>query len=78
MLSTGATINEGLGGTSCIKGAPFAGKDLYYAVSTSSINSGAGIGVGTFKVWQIDNNGVITDVSIVSCDTGGGGSVSNL
>tara|TARA_R100000935_G_scaffold40385_2_gene61917 strand:+ start:421 stop:1878 length:1458 start_codon:yes stop_codon:yes gene_type:complete len=78
LLSTGSTINEGLGATSCIKGAPFAGKDLYYAVSTSSINSGAGIGVGTFKVWQIDNNGVITDVSIVGCDTGGGGSVSNL
>ena len=78
IVSTATNRETGKGKTVCKQGTAFAGQNLYYAVSTSSINSGAGIGVGSYIVWLIDNNGVITNVAIANCDIGGSGSFTNL
>lgn len=78
IVSTASNRETGKGKTVCKQGTAFAGQNLYYAVSTSSINAGAGIGVGSYIVWLIDNNGVITNVAIANCDIGGSGSFTNL
>ena len=78
IVSTASNRETGKGKTVCKQGTAFAGGNLYYAVSTSSINAGAGIGVGSYIVWLIDNNGVITNVAIANCDIGGSGSFTNL
>ena len=78
IVSTASNTTTGKGKTVCKQGTAFAGQNLYYAVTTSSINAGAGIGVGSYIVWLIDNNGVITNVAIANCDIGGSGSSTNL
>ena len=78
VFSTGSSINTLLGNKICRNGTPYNGKGLYYAVTTSSITSAAGIGVGDFKVIQIDTTGIVLSVEIHSCVSGGRGSGSIL
>lgn len=78
IVSTASNTTTGKGKTVCKQGTAFAGQNLYYAVRTSSINAGAGIGVGSYVVWLIDNNGIVTNVAMANCDVGGSGSFTNL
>tara|TARA_R100000231_G_scaffold64069_1_gene51845 strand:+ start:1781 stop:3238 length:1458 start_codon:yes stop_codon:yes gene_type:complete len=78
IVSTASNKETGKGKTVCKQGTAFAGQNLYYAVSTVSINAGAGIGVGSYILWLIDNNGIVTNVAIANCDIGGSGSFTNL
>ena len=78
IVSTASNRETGKGKTVCKNDTAFAGQNLYYAVSTVSINAGAGIGVGSYVLWLIDNNGVVTNVAIANCDVGGSGSFTNL
>ena len=78
IVSTASNRETGKGKTVCKQGTAFAGGNLYYAVSTVSINAGAGIGVGSYILWLIDNNGIVTNVAIANCDVGGSGSFTNL
>ena len=74
IVSTGSSINTLMGHKICRNGTPYNGKGLYYAVSTSSVPSAAGIGVGDFKVILIDTTGIVLSVEIHSCASGGSGS----
>ena len=78
ILTTGSSINTLMGHKICNRGTPFNGRSLYYAVTTSSQRSAAGIGVGDFKVIQIDTTGIVLSVEIHSCANGGTGSGSIL
>ena len=78
IVSTASNRETGKGKTVCKQSTAFAGQNLYYAVSTVSINAGAGIGVGSYILWLIDNNGIVTNVAIANCDVGGSGSFTNL
>jgi hypothetical protein len=78
IVSTASNTTTAKGKTVCKQGTAFAGQNLYYAVRTSSINAGAGIGVGSYVVWLIDNNGIVTNVAMANCDVGGSGSFTNL
>ena len=67
-----------LGSQICQNGSAFPGKDRYYAVATSSVDQGAGIGVGSFENIQISDSGIVVNYSITNCDnSGGGGSTIN-
>ena len=48
------------------------GKGYYYGVSTSNTNS-VGVGVGDFYLIQIDATGIVLDVQIRNCASGGTG-----
>ena len=67
--STATSISTGLGDTVCSSSAPFDGKGFYYAVSVNSTSVGKG--TGKFFLWQIDSNGVVTDVAVANCPTDG-------
>jgi hypothetical protein len=67
--SNATSITTALGKTVCRVGAPFDGKDFYYAVSENIVNIGKG--TGKFYVWQIDSFGVIQDVALRDCPTDG-------
>ena len=73
IVSTGITITELMGTKICSNGTPYNGRGLYYAVSTSSIPSAAGIGVGDFKVILIDTTGIVLSVEFHNCASGGNG-----
>lgn len=70
--STGITVTELMGTKICKNGTPFNGKGYYYGVSTSSTNS-VGVGVGDFYLIKIDTTGIVLDVQIRNCASGGDG-----
>jgi hypothetical protein len=72
VTSTSSGITTLLGSQICRNGSPFPGKDRYYAVNTSSVSSGAGIGVGSFYNIQISDVGIVVDLAITNCDISGG------
>lgn len=76
--TTGSSIVTLLGHKICKNGTPYNGRGLFYAVFEGSIISAAGLGVGPFKVIQIDTTGIVLSVEIHSCASGGSGSGSIL
>ena len=56
-----------LGQRVCLNNSAFDGKNLYYAVSSNSLNNGVGIGSGWFTLWQIDAEGIIQSVEGTQC-----------
>jgi len=79
VTSTSSSIVTLMGSQICRNGSPFLGKERYYAVNTSSVSAGAGIGVGSFYNIQISDVGIVIDVAITNCDlSGGNGATINL
>ena len=73
VTSSAASIPELMGTTIFRKGTPYNGKTYYFGVQKTSMSSGAGIGVGDFYAIQIDATGVVLDVVLWSCESGGKG-----
>tara|TARA_B110000285_G_scaffold203670_1_gene240004 strand:+ start:26235 stop:27746 length:1512 start_codon:yes stop_codon:yes gene_type:complete len=76
--STGVSINELMGTKLCKGGNPFNGKGLRYGVTTFATDAGAGVGVGDFKIVQVDSNGTVLSVEIGNCRSGGNGKVAQM
>ena len=73
-VTSSASSITGLMGTTIFRnGTPYNGKGLYFGVQKTSMSSGAGIGVGDFYVIQIDATGIVLDVVLWSCQSGGSG-----
>ena len=72
ITSTATTIPQLLGSQICRSGSAFDGKILYYGVSTASMGSVAGVGVGDYYTIQIDTNGIVIDVQANNCQGAGG------
>ena len=66
--TTSSQTLSALGARVCLNGAPYEGKDRYYAVFTKQIDVGKGS--GPFHLWQIDDNGIIQDVQLWNCGAG--------
>ena len=73
VTSSAASIPELMGTTIFRKGTPYNGKTYYFGVQKTPMSSGAGIGVGDFYAIQIDATGVVLDVVLWSCESGGSG-----
>jgi len=74
ILSTATDIQDAYGETVCTaNGQPFAGRSDYYRVDTFLNNSIVSTSSGPFYIWQIDNAGVIIDVWLWDCASGGDG-----
>ena len=68
--STSANIGSLIGAQICdSSGNSFSGKNLYYAVSDSSVSVGAG--TGSFYVIQISNQGIVLSAFFQNCSTSG-------
>ena len=57
----------------CRNGVPFDGKSLYYGVALNAGNNNVGDGAGSYYVIQIDSSGIVLQLAIVSCVSGGDG-----
>mgnify|MGYP001164022729 CR=1 FL=1 len=55
----------------CRNGVPFDGKSLYYGVALNAGNNNVGDGAGSYYVIQIDSSGIVLQLAIVSCVSGG-------
>ena len=71
ITSTVSGVTTNLGAQICDNNSPFNGNNFYYAVSSNSTSVGPG--TGSFYIWQIDSNGIVTDVLIRNCPTDGTG-----
>lgn len=74
ILSTATEIGDAYGHTVCTAaGTPFAGRSDFYRVDTFLNNTSVSSASGPFYIWQIDNAGVIVDVYLWDCASGGDG-----
>lgn len=69
ITSKATTIVGGVGKQVCYNNAPFLGGNFYYAVSTNKTT--VGDGTGNFKMWKIDDEGIIREVVSWECPTSG-------
>lgn len=69
VTSTATTITNALGKKICLNNAPMLGGNFYYAVSTNKTSIGDG--TGSFKMWQIDDEGIVRDVAVWDCPPDG-------
>lgn len=67
--SPATTISNALGKQVCLDNAPYLGGNFYYAVSTNKTT--VGDGTGNFKMWQIDDEGIVRDVAVWDCPQDG-------
>tara|TARA_B100000902_G_scaffold362931_1_gene381628 strand:- start:604 stop:2100 length:1497 start_codon:yes stop_codon:yes gene_type:complete len=58
-------IDTAQGQRVCLNNSAYNGSNLYYAVSTNSVDVGQGS--GWFATWQIDSEGIIQEVHPVQC-----------
>ena len=69
-VTTPATsITNALGKQVCLNNAPMQGGNFYYAVSTK--RTSIGTNTGNFKMWQIDDEGIVRDVAVWDCPPDG-------
>jgi len=60
-----AYIDTAQGQRVCLNNSAYNGNNLYYAVSSNSVDVGQG--TGWFATWQIDSEGIIQEVHPVQC-----------
>ncbi len=61
--------------TVCSNGSPFDGRDLYYVISTGSIDSAGGPGISPFNLVKINRNGQVTEIAVGGCAGAGAGTL---
>ena len=71
ITSTVSGVTTNLGAQICDNNSPLNGNNFYYAVSSNATSVGPG--TGSFYIWQIDSNGIVTNVLIRNCPTDGTG-----
>ena len=74
--SPATTIPQLLGQQICKNGNAFVGNNLIYGVTTASVGSGIGFGVGDFYAIQVDNNGICLEVLVGNCQAAGGDGIT--
>ena len=74
--SNAGSVTTGLGSFVCENDAPFNGNGFYYGIHTSKTSIGKG--TGTFKLWQIDTNGIVQSVEVGDCPASGGDNIAKL
>lgn len=69
VTSSATTITNALGKQVCLNNAPMLGGNFYYAVSTNKTSIGTN--TGSFRMWQIDDEGIVRDVAAWDCPPDG-------
>ncbi len=69
VTSPATSITNALGKQVCLNNAPMLGGNFYYAVSTNKTTIGTN--TGSFRMWQIDDEGIVRDVAAWDCPPDG-------
>ena len=69
VTSPATSITNALGKQVCLNNAPMLGGNFYYAVSTNKTTIGTN--TGSFRMWQIDDEGIVRDVAQWDCPPDG-------
>jgi hypothetical protein len=78
VLSTASTITGQLGAQICFGGNAFDGKGRYWGILQSYVYSAVGLGPDKFYAVKISSSGIVQEVKLHTCDTGGSGTGSTL
>ena len=76
--STASTLAGQLGAQICDGGTPYNGRVLFWGILSGFVVSAVGLGADKYYAVRINSSGIVTDLRLHTCDTGGSGTGSVL
>ena len=67
--TTEASVTGVLDTVVCQNGTPFDGRNLYYVITTDTIDSAGGPGISPFNLVKINREGLVTEIAVGGCPT---------